>query len=319
MAKDGIFPFLTTWNWMQEQNQRGCFWYISCTTINFSDDLCTPLNPRTPCHHSPSFTLTFRLHPFPSISLKRNMPHFLPNLELPITTSINLHQPSRKLPAIFTSSWAAWSWIMIRCGPIKVAGSIDPLLRRFRCSLTEAPPMANSWSPTRSPCSSAHVPFFFFWGKDSQADFSANKKKTCSKNYSSFQADQPPMQQYRHTLSKERFGVATSWKHVNNWKTWLLSHLTILLPSRPHKGFHKNKRHPPRLDSQLLPLPNPQPGSTWRMAPVALKVNPTGCGPQRRSTATLTACSMNGCGCYHLCLHKVLLYPADMNFMMFII
>lgn len=160
MAKDGIVPFhLTTWNCMQEQNQRGCFWYISCTTMNFSDDLCTPLNPRTPCHHSPSFTLTFRLHPFPSISLKKkNMP---PNLQLPITTSINL---PRKLPAIFTSSWAAWSWIMIRCGPIKVAGSIDPLLRR-RCSLTEAPPMASSWSPTRSPCSSAHVPFFFFLAK----------------------------------------------------------------------------------------------------------------------------------------------------------
>ena len=95
MAKDGIVPFhLTTWNCMQEQNQRGCFWYISCTTMNFSDDLCTPLNPRTPCHHSPSFTLTFRLHPFPSISLKKKHATLLTKST---TSYYNLHQPSPKI------------------------------------------------------------------------------------------------------------------------------------------------------------------------------------------------------------------------------
>ena len=171
-----------------------------------------------------------------NIPKNKNMPHFLPNLQLPITTSINL---PRKLPAIFTSSWAAWSWIMIRCGPIKVAGSIDPLLRR-RCSLTEAPPMANSWSPTRSPCSSAHVPFFFFWGKDSQGIF--GKKNNMFKKLQQFSSCSTANVAIQTHIVERTFWRCHILKTCEQLKNLVLSHLTILLPSRPHKGFHKNKR-----------------------------------------------------------------------------
>ena len=164
-------------------------------------------------------------------------------------TSINL-KTFHLLPAIFTSSWAAWSWIMIRCGPIKVAGSIDPLLRR-RCSLTEAPPMANSWSPTRSPCSSAHVPFFLGGGKDSQTIF--GKKNNMFKKLQQFSSWSTANEAIQTHIVERTFWHCHILITCEQLKNLVLSHLTILLPSRP---LH----HPLRLDSQTPSTPQPP---TW--------------------------------------------------------
>lgn len=215
MAKDGIFPFhLTTWNWIQEHNQRGCFWYISCTTINFSDDLCTPLNPRTPCHHAPSFTLTFRLHPFPSTSLKKHE-----TLLTKSTTSYTTWHPSTSRPSTYCQPSShlpgplgAESWSVV-----VPSRSLAPSIHCFVVS--GAPWRKHHQWPTADPPHGAlalrptYLSEFFLGGQRFPSGFFGKQKKTAVFKLINLQCSNTST----HIGPKERFGVE---KHLENmWTT----------------------------------------------------------------------------------------------------